>query len=103
MMGFHGCRYLSMMLDHGHKAAAVGGGEAMGRRTVIALLLLPCLAFPLSAGIIFGKKPKPNPKERVPELIAIVKTDGDENKRASAADELRQYDPTMFPEIVPVL
>src|SRR5205085_8876672 len=29
--------------------------------------------------------------------------DGDENKRARAAEELRQYDPAAFPDIVPVL
>lgn len=75
----------------------------MSSRMVLILFLIPCLAAPASAGIIFGKKSKPNPKERVPELIAIVKTDGDENKRGSAAAELRHYDPAAFPELVPVL
>lgn len=75
----------------------------MNKRIVLVVLLIPCFVAPLSAGIIFGRKAKPNPKERVPELIAIVKTDGDENKRAHAAEELRQYDPSAFPEIVPVL
>jgi hypothetical protein len=75
----------------------------MRGRLVLVLLLTPALAAPASAGIIFGKKSKPNPAERVPELLGTVKTDGDEHKRAAAAEELRQYDPTAFPDIVPVL
>ncbi len=75
----------------------------MKTRRVLILVLTLCIAAPASAGIIFGKKNKPNPRDRVPELIAIAKTDGDENKRASAAEELRHYDPGTFPEIVPVL
>jgi hypothetical protein len=71
---------------------------------LVPLLLLPLLADSSSAGIIFGKKnKKPTPAERVPELLAVIKTDGDENKRAAAAQELRQYDPNQFPMIVPVL
>jgi hypothetical protein len=67
-------------------------------------MLLPLMAGPSSAGIIFGKKnKKPTPAERVPELLAQVKTDGDESKRAAAAQELRQYDPAQFPAIVPAL
>jgi len=63
---------------------------------------------PVQAGVIngslfFGKKPVKNPVERVPELIGILKTDGDEDKRADAASELRQFDPIVFPVIVPVL
>jgi hypothetical protein len=75
----------------------------MRGRLVLVLLLLPLLASSVPAGIIFGKKSKPNPAERVPELLGTVKTDGDEHKRATAAEELRQYDPTQFPDIVPVL
>lgn len=71
---------------------------------LIPLVLLPALASPSYAGIFFGKKPrKPTPAERVPELLAQVKSDGDESKRAAAAQELRQYDPGQFPMIVPVL
>lgn len=71
---------------------------------LIPLVLLPALASPSYAGIFFGKKPrKPTPAERVPELLAQAKTDGDESKRAAAAQELRQYDPAQFPMIVPVL
>jgi hypothetical protein len=71
---------------------------------LVPLVLLPLVAGPGSAGIIFGKKKKPVvPAERVPELFVIVKTNGDESKRAAAAQELRQYDPTQFPNIVPIL
>jgi hypothetical protein len=68
------------------------------------LVLLPTLAQPAYAGIIFNRKPKkPEPAERVPQLIGILKTERDENKRARAAEELRQFDPTAFPDIVPAL
>jgi hypothetical protein len=73
-------------------------------RTLLVLALLAALAPSAPAGLFFGKKaPKPDPATRVPELIATVKTDGDENKRAAAAEELRQYDPTTHHDIVPVL
>jgi HEAT repeats len=76
----------------------------MRRQLLLVLVLLVTLPLPASAGIIFGKKPpKPPPQERVPELIKIIKTDGDENKRADAVEELRQYDPAQFPEIMPTL
>jgi hypothetical protein len=70
---------------------------------LVPLALLPALVGPSYAGIFFKKNKKPTPGERVPELLAIVKTDGDESKRAAAAQELRQYDPGQFPMIVPVL
>src|SRR5262249_39403035 len=80
------------------------GERAMKCRLLLVLLLLPALACPASAGILFGKKgKKPTPAERVPELLGTVKGDGDENKRVRAAEELRQYDPSAFPDIVPVL
>src|SRR5262249_34498985 len=71
-------------------------------RLVLVPLLLAVLAHPAAAGI-FGKKNKPTPAERVPELLSIVKADGDEHKRSAAAEELRQYDPKQFPNIVPTL
>jgi len=61
------------------------------------------LTLPARAGNLFGKHAKPNPAERVPQLVLILKTDTDEDKRCSAAKELRDYDPAGFPEIVPVL
>jgi hypothetical protein len=76
----------------------------MKRQLVLVVLVLGALPVPATASIIFGKKgAKPPPQERVPELIRIVKTDGDENKRADACEELRDYDPAQFPDIVPVL
>ncbi len=72
-------------------------------QVVLAVILLATLIAPAPAGIIFGKNNKPNPKERVPQLISIVKTNSDEDKRAEAAKELRDYDPAAFPELVPVL
>jgi HEAT repeats len=72
----------------------------------ILLIPLALAAFvaPASAGIIFGKRaPKPNPAEIVPELLATAKNDQDEHKRTTAVEELRQYDPANFPEMVPVL
>jgi len=39
----------------------------------------------------------------VPELITLALTSGDENKRSEAVEELRQYDPGQFPQIVPAL
>jgi HEAT repeats len=72
-------------------------------RLSLVLVTAGALAWPASAGILFSKKTKPNPAERVPELIVIVKTDKDESKRVSAAEELRQYDPAANRDIVPVL
>jgi HEAT repeats len=67
--------------------------------TLVTFLQLPGT---ISAGI-FSKKTKPNPAERVPTLIATLRVDADERKRSSAAEELKQYDPAMFPEIIPTL
>jgi HEAT repeats len=72
-------------------------------RIFLSLLLAAALAGPALAGL-FSKKPtKPSPTERVPELLSILKNDGDENKRQDAAEELRQYDLAIFPQIVPAL
>ena len=68
-------------------------------RLLLSLLLATACAGPALAGL-FGKKPvKPNPIDRVPELIHILKNDSEENKRVEAAEELRQFDPTKFPQI----
>lgn len=58
---------------------------------------------PAPAQLIFSKKVKTNPTQRVPELILILKTDPEERKRIQAAEELRDYDTATFTEIVPVL
>jgi hypothetical protein len=73
-------------------------------RPVLVLLLLTALPALASAGVFFGKKTvRVDPAQRVPQLLATVKSDGDESRRASAAEELRDYDPGQFPEIVTVL
>jgi hypothetical protein len=66
------------------------------------------LTLPASAGIfsIFKRDkttPAPAPVPRVPELVQILRSDANDGKRASAAVELRQYDPKAYPEIVPAL
>jgi hypothetical protein len=73
-------------------------------RTFLVLVLLAATPALAPAGFIFGKKaPKPDPAVRVPELLGTVKSDGDEDKRCAAAEELRQYDAEKFPDIIPVL
>jgi hypothetical protein len=72
-------------------------------RLLLAGIFFSTLTLSAQAGIFFKKKPKPNPAERVPELVVIVKTEPNDRKRAAAAAELRQYDPKAFPEIVPIL
>jgi HEAT repeats len=71
-------------------------------RTLVILIAVPTFALPAPAGL-FDRRPKPIPAQRVPQLIAQVKTEPDERKRTAAADELHQYDPRSFPEIIPVL
>ena len=76
----------------------------MTHRVALVLLLPPVLAASASAGIFFNKKTdKVNPADRVPDLIKTVQTDGDEDKRMAAAEELRDYDVAQFPDIVPTL
>jgi hypothetical protein len=72
-------------------------------RLLLSVLLPLIFTLPASAGILFGKHSKQNPAERVPQLIVVVKTDQDQDKRANAAKELREFDPAAFPELVPVL
>ena len=73
----------------------------------MAPLLLFALALvwtlPADAQLLFWRRPKVNPTQRVPELILTVKTDADDRKRTHAAEELRDYDAKTFTEIVPVL
>lgn len=72
-------------------------------RWLLALGLTTVLAMPALAGIRFGKHSKTPPAERVPQLLAQVKTDKSEDQRANAAKELREFDPAAFPEIIPIL
>jgi hypothetical protein len=76
----------------------------MSYRVTLVLVLLSVVAPPLRAGIIFNrKKDRPDPNQRVPELVGILKNDKDADKRARAAEELRNYDPAAFPDIIPTL
>jgi len=76
----------------------------MKYRLPIILFLVAGLTAPTQAGIIFGrKKEKIDPQKRVPELVTILRTDRDADKRTRAAEELRNYDPNAHPEIVPAL
>jgi hypothetical protein len=72
---------------------------------LLVVPLLVGLVQPATAGIIFGRKKDkpPSPSERVPELVNILKSDRDDDHRARAAEELRQYDPVAFPNIIPTL
>jgi hypothetical protein len=58
---------------------------------------------PAPAGFLFKKRPKPNPAERVSDLIITVKTDPDDRKRAAAASELKKFSGKTYPEILPIL
>jgi hypothetical protein len=71
--------------------------------TLLAAAAALVVAAPVPAGILFGRKNKPNPAQRVPELVHIVKTEKDDRKRANAAEELLQFDAAAYPDIVPVL
>ena len=63
------------------------------------------LAAPVLAGSLFPwrKTEKVDPKTRVPELIAVLRTEKDEGRRSAAAVELRNYDAAQFPDVVPAL
>jgi hypothetical protein len=76
------------------------------RYLLLGIPVIVCVALAnqsATAGILWGKKAKPTPAEYVPELIRTLKNDGDERKRCAAAEELRQYDPLQFPDMVPAL
>ncbi len=66
-------------------------------------LALGLLVMPAAQAGLFSKKPKETPEQRVAELVGILQTDTNEGKRESAAEELREYDPKQFPQIVSVL
>jgi hypothetical protein len=87
------------------QAAARGEGSTMRWYPVLILaaLALATAGSEGSAQIFGSKKPRTPPQQRVPELLSLLKTDKNDHKRAQAAEELRQFDPNQFPEIVPVL
>jgi hypothetical protein len=76
----------------------------MRRLLILALLLAtPSWAVPARAQGFFSKRVRPNPIQRVPELIVTIKSDPDERKRTQAAEELHNFDARTYAEIVPVL
>lgn len=79
------------------------GNRTMRYRLFLLLLMTPCLALPVQAGIFGRKKDKIDPKIVVPELITTLKSDRDADKRARAAAELRNHDVASFPDILPAL
>jgi hypothetical protein len=75
-----------------------------GSRLLLVAVALGISAATASAGIFsFGKKEKPDPAVRVPELLTTLKTSQDEHKRTLALEELRQYDAAAFPAMVPAV
>ncbi len=71
---------------------------------LFTLIVVLGVVGPAPAGLgIFSRKPKVNPAEQVPALIMQLKTDKDEDKRSAAAEELRNYDPKAYPEMMTVL
>jgi hypothetical protein len=73
------------------------------RTFFLALCFAATLAAPAPAGWLFGKSSKAKSAERVPQLLAVLKSDPDGGKREQAAEELRQFDGNAFPEIAPAL
>src|SRR5687767_14483331 len=73
----------------------------------LSILIIPLLvAFDCGSARADGllkRGPRPNPTERVPELIQIVSSDLDDRRRAEAASELKDYDLKSFPDIIPAL
>ena len=69
----------------------------------LSLIVMTAMIPAYVEGQLFGKKsgPRTDPKVRVPELLYVVKMDPDERRRAAAAEELRDYNPQQFAEIVP--
>jgi len=74
----------------------------MWRRLLLVCTVIASQAAPAHAGI-FRKTPKPDPNQRVPELLKVLKDHGEERKRADAAEELRDYDSRAFPDLMPAL
>ena len=71
-------------------------------RNLFVALALAVLTSSADAGF-FSRKAKPNPAERVPELLIQLRSAQDEGQRSAAAEELRQYDPKSFPDLIPGL
>jgi hypothetical protein len=71
-------------------------------RLLLFTIIVTGLVSPARAGFFFNRKPKAAP-DRVPTLIGALKTDPEERHRADAARQLRDFDVTAYPEILPAL
>jgi hypothetical protein len=71
-------------------------------RLLLITIIVAGLASPAPARLFFGRKAKTAP-DRVPTLIGALKTDPEERHRADAARQLRDFDVTAYPEILPAL
>jgi hypothetical protein len=72
---------------------------------LLVLALVTGRAGTADAGVLdrFKRQPKPGPSEHIPVLLATVKSDPDEVKRAAAAEELHSADGTVYSDVVPTL
>ncbi|MCE9532022.1 MAG: HEAT repeat domain-containing protein [Planctomycetes bacterium] len=77
----------------------------MAWRCILMIPLLVAFSAPeVHAGPLFRRSGnKPEPSAHVPALIKTLASDPDERKRTEAAEELREHDSKIFPEIVPAL
>jgi hypothetical protein len=78
----------------------------MIRQIPFVLLLLLLASGPAHAQLLGGiwkRQQRPEPTEKVPELIQDLKGADRARSRTTAADELRQYDANQFPEAVRAL
>lgn len=73
------------------------------RYFVLVTLIVGVTSAEGRAAGLFKKTSKPDPAEHVPVLIKTLKSEPDERKRATAAEELREFDSKTFPEIIPAL
>ncbi len=71
-------------------------------RLLLVTIIVAGLTSPAPAGLFFNRKSKTAP-DRVPTLISALKTDPEERHRADAARQLRDFDITAYPEVLPAL
>src|SRR4051812_22140574 len=83
-------------------APSPGSFSMTWRHYFLSMLFVISLAGTSPAGSLFGKSPKGNPAERIPQLLSALKSD-EEKKRESAARELREVDAATFPDVAPAL
>lgn len=72
-------------------------------RVFLGLVLIGYFFAPLTVQAGLFRKSKPDPAKHVPMLIQTLREDTEENNRLRAAEELRDYDPKVFPDILPAL